>query len=143
MSDASHLPSNPRSGLRRAAVAYLVVEGLGVLAWWAWLLGWPAAREAFRATDSADATLLAFVAADGLLVLFGAFVAAYGLARSTRWAFAALCVHGGAVVYAALYGVMLWVLDARMFLGALLMTPPLLVLPILVWRLRPRGPSPC
>lgn len=131
------------AGLRRAAVAYLTVQGVGVLAWWTWLLGWPASREAFRAADSTDATLLAFSVADVVLVLVGSFVAAYGLARSRRWAFAALCVHAGAGVYAALYGVTLWVLDAHAWMGALLMVPSLLVLPLLVWRLRPRGPSPC
>lgn len=143
MSDASHFPVNPRTGLRRAAVAFLVAEGLGVLAWWTWLLGWPAAREAFRATDSTDATLLAFAAADGLLVLVGAFVAAYGLARARRWAFAALCVHAGAVVYAALYAVLLWVLDRHAWMGALLMAPSLVAVPCFAWRLRPRGAPPC
>lgn len=123
--------------VRRAAVVYLTLQGLGGLAWWCMLWGWPASRPWFLASGSPATTLWAFAPADLLLFVAGSWLAAYGLGRRRRWAWGLLCLHAGAAVYAALYCLMLGWLDPRAWLGALLMSPSLVVPPLLAWILRP------
>ena len=91
------------------------------------------------APNAPDATLLAFLGADLLLYAGGSFAAAYGLSRRRPWAWPVLCIHAGAAAYAALYGLALPLFSGGGWLGAALMTPSLIVLPVLVWRLRPRS----
>jgi len=128
-----------RSAIRTLAIAFLLLQAAGVLAWWATLLLVPDARQPFLAPNAPDSTLLAFIGADMALIVGGSLVTAYGLARRWSWAWVALCVHTGAVVYAALYALALPVFSAGGWLGGLLMTPSLVVLPVLVWLLRPKG----
>jgi hypothetical protein len=67
----------------------------------------------------------------------GSLVAAFGLALRRWWGWAALCVNMGAGVYAALCGVTLPLFGGGVWLGALMMAPAIVVLPMLVWLLRP------
>jgi len=132
----------PVAGARRylvpAASAYLFLQAVAVAAWWMLLISVPASRALFRAPTAPDSTLLAFWLPDSLLYGGGSALAAYGLARRRRWAWGVLCVHSGAACYAALYGLALPLLSGG-GVGSLLMAPVLLVLPILVWALRPAG----
>jgi hypothetical protein len=129
--------------VRSLSVAYLTIQGLGGLAWWTMLLGWPASRSAFLATGAPDATLLAFAAADLLLFAGGSLVAAWGLATRQRWGWPVLCLHTGAAVYAGLYCLMLGLLDRRAWLGAVMMLPPLIVPALIAWYSRPRESRGC
>ena len=126
--------------LRRFAVAYLLATAVGASAWWALLLMWPAARGPFLANSAPDATLLAFAVADGALFVGTAGGCAVGVWKRRPWAWPLLCVHAGAAGYAALY---CWTLTAitggDAWLGAVMMTPSLVVPGWLVVRLRPRG----
>jgi hypothetical protein len=136
---ASHSAAMGDARLRAPAVWFLTVQGAGVVAWWAALLLFPSARSPFLVPGAPDETLFAFLGADLLLYAGGSFVAAYGLSRRCPWAWPVLCIHAGAVVYAALVGLALPLLSGGAWLGAILMAPSLVLLPILVWRLRPGG----
>lgn len=126
------------TGVRRFAVLFLSLQAVGAALWWVALLGWPETRRHFRAHDAPDATLLAFVAADGLLFVGTSAGSALGLGRRRRWAWPLLCLHTGAAAYAALY---CWALVALTggdgIAGAVLMTPSLVIPGLLVWALRP------
>jgi hypothetical protein len=119
------------------AVLYLVVQGLAVIGWWTLLLLRPEIRQDFTAPGSPDATLLAFIVGDLTIYATGSLVAAYGLAYRRSWGWAALCVNTGAGVYAALYGLALPMFSGGAWIEALMMAPALVVLPALVWLLRP------
>ncbi|MCO6456369.1 MAG: hypothetical protein J5I93_13805 [Pirellulaceae bacterium] len=125
------------TSIRRAAVAYLALQGLGGLAWWSMLLGWPASRTWFMAGGAPESTLWAFAPADLLLFAGGSLLAAYGLSQQRRWAWGVLCLHAGAAGYAALYCLALGWLEPSAWLGALLMCPSLVVPLLLAWLLRP------
>jgi hypothetical protein len=126
-----------RTGIRGLAVLFLVVQGAGVLVWWLVLLFFPPARAPFLAPDAPESTLFAFIAGDVVIYAGGSFLAAFGIARRRRWAWSALCVNAGAAVYAALYALMLPLLSGGAWLGAIFMFPSLVIMPLLVWLLRP------
>jgi hypothetical protein len=117
----------------------LVIQGVAVFAWWAILLLRPDTRQFFKVPDASDASLLAFMVGDLTIYATGSLVAAYGLALGRTWGWAALCVNAGAGIYAALYGLTLPLFSGGVWLGALMMAPALVVLPMLVWLLRPTG----
>jgi hypothetical protein len=123
--------------IRTLAIGFLVLQAVGLILWWATLLLVPDARQPFLAPNAPDSTLLAFIVADFTFIVAGSLLAAYGLARRRPWAWIVLCIHTGAVVYAALYALALPFFSGGGWLGALLMTPSLIVLPVLVWLLRP------
>ncbi len=126
--------------LRRLGVCYLLAQAVGAAVWWCVLLASPPARAPFKAAGAPDATLLAFVVADLALFVGTSAACAYGLWAERRWAWPLLCVHAGAAGYAALY---CWTLvgftDGDGLLGAVLMSPSLVVPGLLTWRLRPAG----
>ena len=119
--------------MRTLIIAFLVLQGCGVLIWWGIVLVSPQARALFVAPGAPDSTLLAFLGADLLLYAGGSLVSAYGLAGGRGWAWTALCIHTGAAVYAALYGLALPLFSGGAWLGALLMCPSLIVLPFVLW----------
>ncbi len=116
---------------------FLTLQGVGIFVWWTVLLIYPSAREPFMSPGAPESTLLAFFVPDLLIYAGGALVAAHGLLRQSAWAWSALCVNAGAAVYAALYALTLPLLSGGGWLGALMMLPSLVVLPIAVWLLRP------
>ena len=129
--------------VRRFGIAFLVAQAVGATVWWTLLLGWPPARLPFKTADASDVTLLAFGVADVLLFVGTSAASGYGFAMNRRWAWPALCVHTGAAGYAGLY---CWTLAALTggdgVLGAVLMSPALVVPGWLVWRLRPERRTP-
>jgi len=126
-----------RTGIRTLAVLFLVVQGAGVLVWWLVLLFFSAARAPFLAPGAPESTLFAFIVGDVVIYAGGSLLAAFGIARRRRWAWSALCVNAGAAVYAALYALMLPLLSGGAWLGAIFMFPSLVIMPFLVWLLRP------
>jgi uncharacterized SAM-binding protein YcdF (DUF218 family) len=128
--------------MRRLAVAYLILQAAGAFLWWVILLAVPLSRPYFRAADAPDSTLLAFGVADALLFIGTSAVAGIGLHLRRRWAWPVLCVYAGAAGYAALYCWTLTALTGDAALGAILMTPSLVVPGLLVWQFRPREVAP-
>jgi hypothetical protein len=129
---------------RRFAVAYLALQGVGALSWWAALILWPEVRVHFLPEEAPDSALFAFAVADLLLFAVGSLTAAVGVARRAAWAWPVLLVHCGAAMYAGLYCLTLpLVADGSGWLGAVLMAPAVVVPPWLAWRLRPRGGPSC
>ena len=122
--------------INRGAVAFLTLQGLGCLVWWGVLCLRPEVRQWFTATNAPDTTLMAFAAPDLLLFAAGSLAAAWGLATQAVWAWPVLCAHAGAVAYAGLYCVNLWLLSQSAWAGAALMTPSLVIVPVITWLLR-------
>lgn len=123
----------------RGAVVFLLMQGIGGLVWWLAILSIPRWRLPFLAPGASDATLLALAPGDLLFYLGGSFLSAWGLRQRRPWAWTVLCLHTGAACYAAFYAMTLSLLSGGGSLGAILMTPSLLILPALVWGLRPSG----
>lgn len=130
--------ASPRGAI--PAIVYLLGIGLAGVAWWIIILALPAARGLFVPDGVSDDVLLALLMPDALLFCGGAIMAAIGLMNRCRWAYAVLCVHAGAAMYAALLTISWWAWIGGAGFGALLMTPPLLVSVILVWQLHPEAP---
>jgi hypothetical protein len=126
-----------RSTMRSLAVLYLTVQGVAVAVWWILLLLVPAAREPFLAPGAPESTLFAFMLPDLAIYASSSLLAAYGLAVGRAWAWSVLCFHAGAALYATLYALTLPLLSGGAWLGAAMMAPALLVLPVLLWLLRP------
>ena len=131
----------PAERVRRLGVLYLTLQGLAVAVWWLLLGVRPALRPFFLAPGAPVATLRAFFVPDMAGYLGGSLAAAYGLWRRRPWGWPVLCVHAGAAMYAALYGLTLPLLLGGGW-GSLLMLPSLFVPPYLAWRLRPVGGGP-
>ena len=121
----------------RGAIVFLLMQGFGGLIWWLGILSIPGWRVPFLAPAAPDATLLALAPGDLLFYLAGSFLSAWGLRQQRPWAWTVLCLHTGAACYGALYALSLFLLSGGGSLGAVLMAPSLLVLPALVWGLRP------
>lgn len=133
------------SAVMRAAqkygIVFLLLQCIGTLTWWGCLWWSPTIRSLFVVHEAPDAVLMAFVAGDILLVSLTAFIAAIGFAHRRPWGWPVLCVTAGAGVYASIYGWMLFILTGSSLVGAVLMTPMLILLPFFVWRLRPERRS--
>ncbi len=129
---------SPSARVRSLAVAYLSIQGVALLAWWAVLLARPSARRAFVVEGAPDSTLLAFALGDLTLYAGTSFACAYGVLASRPWLRGALLVHAGAAGYGALYAVALAALEPSRWLGAAMMAPALVVPPWLVRVFRAR-----
>jgi hypothetical protein len=128
-----------RTGILRLVELFLVLQGVGVIVWWGTLLHFPAARQPFLAPGAPETTLFAFLLPDLSVYAASSLVAAYGLWKGAAWAWPALCVNAGAGVYTALYALSLPLWSGGEWLGAAMMAPALIVLPVAVWVLRPEG----
>lgn len=130
--------------LRRFAICFLTLEGLGGLAWWVGLAASPTFRSHFRPADAPDSTLLAFAPGDLMLFVGAGLLAAVGLARRSRWAWPVLVAHTAVAGYAAFYCLTLTLITGGdAWLAAVLMAPSLVVLPVLVWLSCPRETGMC
>jgi hypothetical protein len=131
--------STQAAQVRKLATGFMLLQGIGTLAWWVLLMLYPPARTPFLAPGAPDSTLLAFIVPDLAMFISSAFVAAYGLAKNRDWAWTALCVQTGAAVYAALYALALPLFSGSAWLGAAMMFPSLILLPLFAWLLRPES----
>jgi hypothetical protein len=134
------LMSGTRRGVgfvRGIGVLFLLVQGVAVVLWWGLLLVRPEARGLFVAPGAPESTLLAFSVGDLLVYASSSLAAAYGLARERSWAWGVLLFHSGAAIYAALYALALALISGGAWLGAVMMAPALVVLPVLLRYLRP------
>ena len=121
--------------LRRAAVVFLAVETLLGLAWWIALIARPDLGSVFLPAGVEPSLVRTFVEADFACYVAAPAAAAVGLHRGRRWAIPVLWLHGGGALYAALWGWGLVLFTGTGVLGAALMTPPALLVPLLAARL--------
>ncbi len=117
-------------------VWFLVVQAAGTVVWWAVLLLYPASRQPYMAPGAPDSSLFSFALGDLAFYILGSLVVAWGLWRHKPWAWAMLCLHAGAIVYSALYGLGL-VLFSGGGWGSLMMLPSAIIEVACVWLLRP------
>ena len=111
--------------MRRLAIWFLLLQGVGGVAWWITLILWPGSRQYFRPMAAPDSVLLAFAAADLILYAFGSLLAAFGIWKRKSWVATALAIHVGAAAYAALYCIQLWSFAEETWLAAFMMLPSL------------------
>jgi len=123
------------STLRRVAVLLLAAESLLGLAWWIALLVRDDLGSVFLPPGVDPSLVRTFVVADFAFYVAAPVAAALGLARDRRWALPVLWLHAGGALYAALWGWGLVLVTGSGLLGAALMTPSAVVLPLLAARL--------
>lgn len=123
--------------MTRLATVLLSIAAAGGLVSWVLLLADPSLGAAFLPANVPPAMIRTFVLADlvGFVLLPAA--AAWGLARSRNWARSALLLHCGAAIYAALWGWGTVLTTGEGLAGALILTPPAVVFPVLARKLRP------
>jgi protein-S-isoprenylcysteine O-methyltransferase Ste14 len=121
--DASDVTNGPRSGLRKATLAYLLIQGAGVFAWWLMLWRVPAARAWFAAPGRGEMALLAFWLPDLVIGGGGSLLAVWLVLRDSRWAGPALWSVAGAMAYATLYCVAASMATRGGWFSVALMTP--------------------
>lgn len=92
---------------------YLRLQALLVAGWWLVLWLAPATRPPFVVAGWPTATLLAFALPDVVVLVFGSWLAAHGLANSRSWARPLLCGIAGAALYATS-----WCLGTNLVTGA-------------------------
>ena len=120
----------------RLAFTWVLFQTIGIIVWWTTLMLMPASRTWFLIPGSPELSLLAFLLPDVVLGVIAGIVSAVALHRRHPLAWPALLILTGAMAYAALYCVAV-ALAGGGWVGATLMAPCLVVLPLLCWRLRP------
>ena len=126
----------PPPRIRSLAAWFLMLQAAGTSTWWAVLLAYPASRRPYLAPGAPDSTLFPFAIPDVAFYILGSLLVAWGLAKGRPWAWPVLCVHTGAIVYSALYGLALPLLSGGGW-GSLMMVPSAIIELALVWLLRP------
>ena len=123
--------------VRTVAIVFFVVQGVGVIIWWAYLLTFRDAYALFfpRGTPASD--VYAMLLPDLFIFAGSSLLAAYALARDHSWSWPLVCIHAGAALYAALYGVSLPLFGEGGWLGGAMMLPSLVIPVLLAWLLRP------
>ncbi|MDP1662809.1 MAG: isoprenylcysteine carboxylmethyltransferase family protein [Phycisphaerales bacterium] len=111
---------------RAFALSYLAIESLGVAGYWAALALMPQSRASFTLTGAPPSSLWSLSAAEASLLASGV-LALWGLYRRKRWARPLLWLHAGAAIYAALLAAGMAVAEPRLWPGAGLMLPVLVV----------------
>jgi hypothetical protein len=127
--------ADSKEAWRVLAVWVLRIQSAAGLAWWVVMALRPELRSHF--VPGAPEVLWALLVPDLLLFVGAGLLAAFLLSRRSSAAFPTLLVHVGGVVYSSLYTLSLCILSREAWLGALFMTPPLLVTPFLAWKVRP------
>ena len=125
--------------MRRLTIGILAAEGLLGLAWTALLLAEPDAGSWFLPEGIDPGLIRTFLIADVVFFALLPLTAALGLRRRAKWALAALWTHAGGIGYAALWGWGLVAVTGDGLLGALLMTPGAIVVPVLACRVAAEG----
>lgn len=118
---------------RTLAITYLLIQAIGIVAWWVWLWLDAGGRGRFAPAGSEHA-LLAFGPGDLLLLAAAAILGAVGIARRAAWTGPVLWLHAGAGVYASCWAVALAAMEPARLLGAGMMLPVLVASPaIAAW----------
>jgi hypothetical protein len=112
---------------RMATVGYLVLQGGLVLGWWLLLWFVPSTRDLFKAAEHPDSALLAFWFADLACIAVGSIVSGWWAFRRDVHAVAAVWFTAGAVVYAALYCIILSTMTGQAIMAAALMCPAAII----------------
>jgi hypothetical protein len=120
----------------RIAIGWVVFQTSGIIAWWSMLLLLPSTRVWFLIPSSPELNLVAFLLPDAVLGVIAGVISVIALHRRHPLAWPALVILTGAMAYAALYCIAVAIAGGG-WLGAVLMAPCLVVLPLLCWRLRP------
>jgi len=103
------------------AARYFVVQAIAVAAWWAWLALDPTARPLFFAREVGSTVLLAFAAADGLVLVLGSLAVALLTRRQSPHARAVAFVVLGALLYGTVWCVAAFVATGEAFLAVVAM----------------------
>jgi hypothetical protein len=104
---------------RRIIVGLLAAQAIAFAAWWLVLVIVPASRAEFHPHEP---SLMAFWLADAA-VIATTLAAAIAVWQRLAWARAALWAAAGAITYAALYCVALWIATGAAGLAAAAMAP--------------------
>jgi protein-S-isoprenylcysteine O-methyltransferase Ste14 len=120
MHPAHHEPGH---AARAFAVAYLILEAAGIIAFWVALAFIPSLRPHFVISGAPDAAFLSLVLADAVLLPLAAIACALVIRASRPLASSLLWLHAGAATYAALVAFGLFLFDRHLWLGAGLMLP--------------------
>ncbi|MEM7050142.1 MAG: hypothetical protein AAF604_10795 [Acidobacteriota bacterium] len=115
-----------RSAARSWAVPYLILQGLGIAAWWILMWSLPEWRQPFRDPAAPWSALGAFGPAD-LMCVAACLFGAWGVARRRPWRRPVLWLLAGAMVYAASYCLALTALTGHAVAAPLLMVPAALI----------------
>lgn len=119
--------------VRKVMIAYLSVQSVAALLWWALLFLRPEWRAWFKPQTFPDAALLSFVLPDLILFIGAAGWSVHRLLRGAKSLLLPLALHCGAAIYAALFCLMQWLLTGEAVLSMLLMAPCLIVQPWMLW----------
>lgn len=122
--------------LRRLGIAFLTLQSVGATLWWILLLLAPQSRSLFLVPNAPESTLMGFLLPDLLLFIGGGLLSAWGLAKCTPWRHTALALHTGAATYAGLHTLALPLCGGHNYWGIVMMSPSLLFLPFLLWKMR-------
>ncbi len=107
---------------RLIAIAYLLTQAMGIIAWWVWLWLDTEFRGRFSPAGSEHA-LMAFGPGDLLLLAAAAVAGAAGVLRRAAWTGPVLWLHAGAGAYASCWAFTLAALEPARLTGAGLMLP--------------------
>ena len=127
--------TDSKEAWRVLAVWVLAFQSAAGLAWWIVMALRPDLRSLF--VPGPPEVLWALLVPDMVLFVAAGLLSAFLLSRRSSGAFPVLLMHLGGVVYASLYTWGLCILYQEAWLGALFMTPPLLITPFLAWKVRP------
>jgi hypothetical protein len=114
---------------RQLAAVYFAAQGLATVGWWAALMLVPAWREPFLGTGVSFGMLSAFAPGDLVLLVPTSAAAAFGIARSTSWAWTPALFAAACGMYASAYSVAVPFTVGGGIGGAVIMAPVLLLAP--------------
>ncbi len=120
--------------MKRLTIYFFILQGLLSAGWWALLFLSPATRKLFLPASFPDSALLSLSLPDLLLFTGGSLLTAYALWSHKAWVYRALYIHCGAVVYVALYCLMIPCLNhGHGWLAGLSMVPSLIGTTAVTW----------
>lgn len=119
---------------RVLAVWILAFQSTAGLVWWIVMVARPDLRGLF--VPGPTEFLWALLLPDLVLFVGAGLLAAFLLSRRSKDAYPVLLLHVGGVLYSSLYTLSLSFLTREAWLGALFMTPPLLITPFLAWKVK-------
>lgn len=129
--------------IRTLGWIYLVGQAVTLIVFWLVLWRSLASREAFLAPGAPHVTLTAFAWGDLLVYMPTSLLAAWALARRSKFQVPMLFLHAGAAMYAALYAIGFALMQQDRWLGAAMMAPALVVPPLLAyWAVRAQERAP-